>query len=425
MAGPWRVRTRKPRGNVRINFGHPLARDIAFFYYNVVGGATGTFYDAVTGLQAGTSTGQTAGSSTDPGGGADANLFFDGAGTTRSTTTTAFANPRAIDTQQLTVFARWKATTLPAASVAIVSYGTASASRGAHVGYNTSGNVGGGAFTSAGLIQSLDAINHTGQWVSCGGSGDGTSSGTSKGWVNGVPQANSLGGANAGATVTNVYLGRDGTAYFSAATAELAVAVGWNRLLSDAEHAQLAKNPWQLLQPVNDNKFFSLPSGAVGSPTFSIAGSGVFSPVAASLVAIAGVGAFNPKAAAIFAISGNVTASLTASSTIGIVGVGATSFVSASVFGIAGVGTFSPVPLGTASFAITGAGAFTTVSASTLSIAGTGIFTPTVPSAATPFTMHGLATVSFIGSAFGWVPVTVAPTTWTPQLPGSTTWIRQ
>ncbi len=84
MAGPWSVRTRKPKGHVRVNLAHPLARDIAFFYYEAAGvSSTGpTFYDAVTGIIGATVAGQTATS--------QGTLAFNGSAT--SDTTTAFRN---------------------------------------------------------------------------------------------------------------------------------------------------------------------------------------------------------------------------------------------------------------------------------------------------------------------------------------------
>lgn len=273
MGFPWRVRTRKPKGAVRINSAHPLARDIAFFYYEAVGGASGTFYDAVTGLQAGTSAANSVMGSTDPLGG-DTSIFCNNGSAAASTT--AFANPRGVTTEVLTVFARVKPTSKPGNKTQILSYGTSDASRNSYVGIDSNGFAIGGVGTTNGMSSAADAIDHTGQWVNIGGSGDGAGGGNGICWVNGVNMGTFNSGLNAGTTVQSVAIGRDAANYYNSFTGEVAVAIGWNRVLSDAEHLALSNNPWQLLEPVNDNKWLSLPGS--GSTAYTLtAAQGSFS----------------------------------------------------------------------------------------------------------------------------------------------------
>lgn len=257
MAGPWRIRTRKPSGNVRVDFINPLARDIAFFYYYVSGT---TFYDAVTGILGATAAGQTANS--------QGGLAFNGSA--RSASTTAWRNPNGALDNQLTVVAGLMLTSKPAGICFPLLYGTTG--RGVGPLFNSSGFAGGGLITSAGFPTSVDAVDHTGQYVVLGSSSDGGTAGITIGRVNGVKQATGSGGSNGSATPVDVWMGRDGTGYNSNFTGIIYWAAGWNRLLSDAEHAAIAANPWQMLLPKPDLGWLSLDSGGGGNVTAALTG---------------------------------------------------------------------------------------------------------------------------------------------------------
>lgn len=415
MAGPWRVRTRKPKGNARVNFAHPLARNIAFFYFEPTGGAAGTFYDAVTGRRHGTAAGITQSSN---------GLSFNGSVSSQGT---AFANPSGADTTQLTVIARVRPTVKPASRALFAAFGSSGSTRGAIVAVDSNGFIGGGGFGSGGEVVQYDATDHTNQWVTVGGSGDGSTSPNGKAWVNGVSIGINFGGGSfTGQAIAEVSLGRQNSGYFQFLTGDLEYVIGLTRILSDAEHLAIARNPWQLLQPANDFGLFSLPAaGAGGNPTFSIAGTGTTGQISASLIAMAGVGALNPKAASLFTVPGVGTVTTLSASLYGMAGAVTTAFTSVSIFGIAGTGNFSPIPLGSAAFAITGAGAFNPRSATSFSITGIGTFSPVPPATAVAFTMTGLATVTFIGRSSGWTPVTPITSIWTPQASAITPWTPQ
>jgi len=259
MAGPFRVRTRKPHGPVRINRAHPLARDLAFYYYQTAGiaGGNATFYDAVTNFRHGTSATQTAITSTDTDEGGRTNIFCNNGSVANGN---AFTNPYGVDTTKLTVFSRFKFTAKPASLCQVLAFGTVDAARGAFVGVDSNGFVFGGASTSGGMSRMADNVDRIGKWVNVAGSGDGNgASGAGLCWLNGVFLGSNFSGVGGGQPVTTVSTGRDAANYYNAATAELALNIGWTRILTNAEQFMLNQNPWALLMPMFDPRLFSLP----------------------------------------------------------------------------------------------------------------------------------------------------------------------
>jgi hypothetical protein len=255
MTGPWTVRTSKPKGNVRINYAHPLARDIAFFYYEI---GLASFYDAVTGLNVGTTSGQTATS--------QGTLAFNGSARTTTTTAVRLRSDTmnaTVDNQHATIIGRVKLTSKPAVKCAAADYANNGTNRGIFIGFDSNGFAGGGAFTSNGMVPSVDAIDHTNQWVVCGGSVDATL-GSSQGWLNGIAQTPVFSGSTSAGTLDRVDIGRDNSNYYNNFTGEIDWIVGFNRLLSAPEHAQLARNVWQILVPQLNPAFFSLPAAGGG-----------------------------------------------------------------------------------------------------------------------------------------------------------------
>lgn len=423
MAGPWRVRTRKPHSAVRINLANPLARDIAFFYYETQGTAasSATFFDAVTGLKHSTSATQTTVSSTDPVGGGRSNIFCNnGSGSNSS----SFTNPNGATTQVLTVFGRFKPTAKPASKCQAIAYGRSDASLGVYVGINSSGFAIGGSNTTNGMSSSGDAVDHTNQWINVGGSGDGSTSGVGVGWVNGVKQAPNFNGTNSGAAVQTVSVGKDAANYYNGFTGEIAVAVGWNRILSDAEHAQLAANPWQLLLPANDFRLFSLPAAGGGSDlTLALTGlaSTAFAGTlgATSLIAIGLSGIAATGAVGSVNIGGDKTLALTGSggtASVGSVAVGLGQALSGNA------GTSAINSLGKASLSTIGlTGNVSTGSVGTISVTAAGNKT---------FAMSGVSAIGSVGNITisggnVWAPVTPVTSIWTPLLPASTPWTPQ
>jgi len=254
-----RPRSRKPRGQVRVNFGHPLAKDIAFFYYYAAGGTAGLFYDAVTGNMTGTAASQTF---------SDGDLAF--ASSARSTST-AFQNPGGATSEKLTVVAGLTLTSKPASVCTPLTYGNNGAGRFAFISFDSTGFGGGGTSTNNGLIRTVDAVDHLNQYVVLGGSGDGTTGGTGKGWVNGVSLGSNNSGVNPAQTTAQVNLGRDASGYFNGFTGTITFAMGFNRILTDAEHYELAQNPWQILDRQQEYGPFSQPGGAPAGITSDLA----------------------------------------------------------------------------------------------------------------------------------------------------------
>jgi len=279
MAGFLRTRTSKPRGFVRINPANPLCRDIAFFWYAPNAATSGTgpaFYDAVTGTTSAAISGQTLVSDPDEG------MALSFSGSARSATTL----PTAVQTKwdgtagvenQTTVIARLRLNTKPVSTgCAAIQFDNGSASRGSGIGFNTSGN---------GVLQTPqpDATDHsqagTWGWLTVGAShgftqpgfvvlGQSTGNACATLWLDGKNLGTSSGGASCVSTgpATTVWMGREGQNYDSYFTGEISWAIGFARLLTDAEHAQIARNPWALLRkefvPLH---IFSLPSAGGGS----------------------------------------------------------------------------------------------------------------------------------------------------------------
>jgi hypothetical protein len=304
MAGPWRVRTSKPKGNARVNLAHSLARNIAFFYFEGVGGAAGTFYDAVTGKRHGTASGITQSAN---------GLSFNGAASAQGT---AFSNPYGADTTQTTVIARVRPTVKPASKAIFVEFGASGGSRGACLVVDSNGFLGGGGLGSGGEVIQYDATDHTNQWVTVGGSGDGSSSPNGKAWVNGVSTGVNIGGGSfSGQAIAEVSLGRQNSGYFQFLTGDIEFVIGFTRILSDAEHRAIARNPWQLLAPVFDARLLSLPgaggSGITGAASITEADDTVAATAALAIQGSASITEAGDTAAAAGAVKIQAAASIT------------------------------------------------------------------------------------------------------------------
>lgn len=161
--------------------------------------------------------------------------------------------------------------------------------------------------------------------------------------------------------------------------------------------------------------------------TFSITGTGAFSPQSASNLSISGVGDFRPTSTSSFATSGTGLFSLVSASTLGIVGPGQLNPVSTSSFGITGTGTFNPiVPSAFVSFSIQGSSSLSLLSSVRFDILGTGIFNPVPQGVAVTFAIQGSSAVNFISQApFAWVPVTPGIPNWSATIPSGTAWTEQ
>lgn len=279
-----RIRSRKPHAPVRVNLDHPLGRNIAFFFHYVGGNS---FYDAVSQQYFGTAAGMTQ---------LNKDIAFNGAA--RASNTTIFRNPAGSDAQNIMVMGGAVLTTKPGGKCAFLSWSDAGASRGAHCGFDSNGFAGGGVFTTTGMAQSLDAVDHTGLYTVCAGSID-SAGGSSQGWVNGVKQTANFSGVISSVVPTTVFLGRDATNYFSFFTGNMLWGLGLNTYPLDVIVPRLMGNPWQLLEPLpNPLFFFSVPGGGGGTTyneSVAETGSGADTLAAlaafASAVAEAGAGA--------------------------------------------------------------------------------------------------------------------------------------
>lgn len=355
MAGPWSVRTRKPKGNVRLNWAHPLAKSIAFLYYET---AVGTFYDAVTGKLAGTVAGQTITS--------QGTLVFNGSA--KSSTTTAVrtlsdTTHAAVQSGSVFVIARCKLTAKPAVKCAPIFYGNGSGTRGCYVAFDTNGFAGGGETTTNGMIADFDAVDHLNKWVVLAGWGD--TSGLSHGYVDGVPNATTGSGSASAVTVDRVTMGRDDSPYFDNFTGEIDWAAGFNRIPTNTEIKLLSANIWQLLLPTTNVSFFSLPSGTVAYTLAAASGAYVITGVAAKLAATRALAAA-PGAYVISGAAANLTYT-TSGSTY-------TLAAASGSYLISGVATNPAVQrklsLASGSYAITGAAAALTATRALAAVAG-------------------------------------------------------
>jgi len=365
MAGPWHVRARRPKGNARVNFAHPLARDIAFFYFDAQGtDSTGpTFYDAVTGKIGSSASGQTRTS--------QGTLAFSAS---RSTTTTAFTNYKAVQTTTQTILARCKLTTKPADRTVPVFYGN-NGSRGVLVAFNSSGNAGGGNWTTNGVLSAYDAIDHTGEWVVLAGRGE--TSGAAYGYVNGNYIGTTISGSAAAQSIDRVTMGRDPSGYYNAFTGEVDWAMGFNRVLSDPEIKQLSNNPWQILAPAYDLGWFSLDAGGGGGVSVALTGisatGSVGSVVARTSHALTGISGTG----SVGSVSSKISHALTGISGTGSLGtLTPTSGNTVALTGIQGTGSVGSVTARTshALTGISGTGSVGTITPSTnKNVALTGI----------------------------------------------------
>lgn len=270
----FKPRTQKPSRPVRINWAHPLANKIAFYNYETVGA---TFYDAVTGKMCGSAGGQTVGNSTDYNGGNGRNLFFDGS--TGKTTSTSISNPGAVTGEFVTTFARIKLTTKPVGGFTVAAgYANAGVRGGAWIGFDTSGFAMGGVFTSNGANTGTPAtsVDLTNTWVNLGGASfDAGPNGQV--WVNGVPGTPFFNGAVSGApAVAQSFMGHDPANYNQYFAGEIALHVGWNRLLTDVEHLSMAKNPWQILLPIRDTTPVHMSAAATATAYVLVAAQGAY-----------------------------------------------------------------------------------------------------------------------------------------------------
>lgn len=222
----------RPTGLVRAAGQQAPASGLAAFY--TFADTSDAWRDSVTGLKGTTNAGQTR-VLTPYGPG----LQYNGSA---RVVYTNFQNPASVATEFLTVVACAKVTTLPGGNACVVTYGTTGSGRAAICGFNSSGFAMCGAITSAGVIAVNDATNHLGEWVVIAGSGQG-SQGAGFGWLNGKNLGSNFGGSGTG-TPTRINIGRDDTNYFSAFTGQVAWVAAFNRILSDAEHMAIVRDPY-------------------------------------------------------------------------------------------------------------------------------------------------------------------------------------
>lgn len=262
----WLPRRFKPSHPVRVNQGHPMAKELASF---LIWPRGRTFYDAVTQNLAGSGTGQAVAATSE-----GEALRFNG--TARTSTTTALRNPRGVSPLLTTVIARMRLTTKPASNWAIAAQiDNVGGTRGAGVGFNSSGFAVGASSGGNGVMTSPDATDWLNQWVTVGGSSAYTDLNTpaavakGRSWVNGrkVGDGSASGGITSPGVAATIYMGREPLNYNQFFNGDIAWAAFFTRFLTDDEHDWWAKRPFEVLEQQSNVSFFSLPavSGAVSN----------------------------------------------------------------------------------------------------------------------------------------------------------------
>lgn len=247
----------RPSQFVGANLANPLARGLAAFYcYN----SNGSWWNAVNGKIGTTGSGQSALATSE-------GRVLQYNGSARVAYTNA-VNPNAVSGQLVTVIARLKLVSKPGNKCAAAAYSDAGGSRGSWAGFDSNGFAMAGQFTSNGMMGFADSTDHTGEWVTVAGSNDSPTS-TGGGfslWVNGKYIGHSASGSTSASAASQVNLGRDPTNYYSNFTGQIAWVAAYNRILSDAEHLAIHRDPYSLIGAVpNRRRTYAVAGGGGGS----------------------------------------------------------------------------------------------------------------------------------------------------------------
>ena len=251
----------RPTQLVRASFGNPLARGLAALYMYETHGA---FRDSVTGKIGTANANQSIANSQE-----GRVLQYNGSAQVGYTN---FTNPNSVLASSCTIIARLRLTAKPGGNAVAAGYvSNYSTGRGPIVGFNSSGNIIGGAVSSSGLSVVADGVDHTGQWVTVGGMPLNTGGQL---YINGIYKGINFSGTTAGGPApVGVYLGRDNSPYFGTFTGQIAWVAAWNRLLSAAEHMAVVRNPYGLLATQPDRRAYNISGGGTAYTLAATAGS--------------------------------------------------------------------------------------------------------------------------------------------------------
>lgn len=255
----------KPDELVRVNMAHPMARGIAAFW---ILARNRTFYDAVT---------QDVGI-----GGASQKVIATSEGsaihcdgTAVTTSTTGFRADPNTTAGACTLIGRVRLTSLPGATCIAAGYngtGGGFQNGGPIIGFNTSGNGGGGMTGGNNGILTFDSTAWLNKWVTLAGSALDSSHIFS--YVNGVKQSVGSGsGALPNVPPHSITLGNNVQGYEAKFTGDVAWLIAVNRILNDDEQKFFALTPFDILE--KRSKYYLLTPTSGGGSGINLAAFGL------------------------------------------------------------------------------------------------------------------------------------------------------
>lgn len=247
----------KPLQPLRVNLGHPLARDLAAFLYHP---AKAGLWDAVSGAFTATTEGSPAVVASHAG------ATFSVQGDVRAAVTAR--NPLAVDTNGVTLIACARVRAQPGSIGMIAGYAHNSSYRGIVIGQTSAtAGIGWGIMGSNGIqIGGTSGAADTDRFRTVGVS---VPSGTAYSWLDGVAQGSFSYTGNMTDTAQRIIIGRDPQNYATFANADILWIAAFNRVLNDDEHAWWHRDPFAVLESYPDRRLWGVQAGGGGAITLN------------------------------------------------------------------------------------------------------------------------------------------------------------